>query len=909
MKITNALFEAYLKCRYKAWKILRGDQGVPHAYEEIMAELEEEYKSLATTALLKKLKLPSAPSCTKLTEPLLGEGHPLILDTLIEHGQLRVYCDALQRIDDKSALGNILYEPVLFHVSNIIRRDQKLSLALAGYAISKVHGIHPTRGKIIFGKSCSITTVQLMNLNKKMLDVVHILSRMLRAESKPTLFFNQHCNVCIFRDKCQDEAVDSDSLTRLRGITEKEIERQNSKGIFTVTQYSYTYRPRKTCPKNTTPTRKHRWALNALAIRTDTIYIERMPELPVAENHVYLDIEGIPHRDFYYLLSVIVRRRGEQEEYTFWADEESSEDYLLLSFTDLMNTLDNFVIFHYGSYDIRGLIRLCHRYNGDDSFEGLLKSTAYNVLSAIHGHVYFPCYSNGLKSVASCLGFKWNDAAASGINSIARRLSWERSGCKESKDWLTRYNKDDCEALRLVTDVIYMLAQSEPVDSNHMPKAVVHTDTMKDPHARELISKRSFFPELDILNRRSYFNYQRNRVYVRTNRHLKKRIRQAEAGRRPSPPVDKIITLDPPVHCPHCKAINLVRYGSLDTVVEDLKFNRKGVKRWNVKYNSSRYLCNKCRKVFSPKQFQAYSKRKHGHNLMAWSVFHNIELRQSGATVVEGLKQLFGQNSDRRFSHRLKRRAATFYTKTYDSLREKIRLARVIYADETPMPIREGKGYVWAFVTLEEVFYLYSDTREGIVAKQLLDGFDGVLVSDFYAAYDSLPCRQQKCLIHLIRDLNDDLFKNPFDEELKELTKRLTQVLVPIVAAIDKFGLKKRHLGKFRKPTEEFISSIAEWSLVSEIAKGYQQRITKYHDKLFEFLKHDGVAWSNNNAEHAIKRFAMLRRVIGNVSTGNGVQEYLILLSICETLRRKNLSFLRFLLSQSVDLDQFSEKR
>jgi predicted RecB family nuclease len=875
----------------------------------MMVELEEEYKSIATTALLKKLKLSSAPNCTELTETLLGEGHPLILDTVIEHGQLCVNCDALQRVDCKSALGNTLYEPVLFHVSNVIRREQKLSLALSGYAISKVHGIHPTRGRIIFGKNCSIMIVQLMNLNKKMLDVVHLLSRMLRAESKPTLFLNQHCNVCIFRDKCKNEAFESDSLSRLRGISKKEIERQNSKGIFTVTQYSYTYRPRKRYSKNKSSTTKHQWALNALAIRTNKIYIERMPELPIAENHIYIDIEGIPHSNFYYLLSVILRRRREKKEYTFWADKESSEDYLWLSFTDLINTLDNFIIFHYGSYDIRGLIRLCHRYNGNESLERLLKSTAYNVLSAIHGHVYFPCYTNSLKSVASCLGFKWNDATASGIDSIVRRLSWERSGCKESKNWLTRYNKDDCEALRLVTDVLYMLTQSEQVNNDRIPKTIVHTDTMKDPHTPELINNRSFFPELDILNRRSYFDYQRSRVYIRTNRNLKKRIRQAEAKKRISPPVDKIITLDPPAHCPQCKATNLIRYGLLETVVEDLKFNRKGVKRWNVKYKSSRYLCNKCRKVFTPKHFQVYSKRKHGHNLMVWSVFHNIELRQSGATVVEGLKQLFGHNSDRRFSHRLKRRAAAFYTKTYDYLKEKIRLARVVYADETPMPIREGKGYVWTFVTLEEVLYFYSDTREGGVAKQLLDGFDGVLVSDFYTAYDSLPCRQQKCLIHLIRDLNEDLFKNSFDEELKELTKRLTQVLVPIVAAIDKYGLKKRHLGKFRKPAEEFISSIAEWSLVSEIAKGYQQRITKYNDKLFEFLKHDDVAWSNNNSEHAIKRFAMLKRIIGNGSTGNGVQEYLILLSICETLRRKHLSFLRFLLSQSVDLDQFSGKK
>ena len=58
------------------------------------------------------------------------------------------------------------------------------------------------------------------------------------------------------------------------------------------------------------------------------------------------------------------------------------------------------------------------------------------------------------------------------------------------------------------------------------------------------------------------------------------------------------------------------------------------------------------------------------------------------------------------------------------------------------------------FANVEEVVYLYRPTREGDFLQELLKDFRGVLVSDFYAAYDSLPCPQQKCLIHLIRDMN-----------------------------------------------------------------------------------------------------------------------------------------------------------
>ena len=55
--------------------------------------------------------------------------------------------------------------------------------------------------------------------------------------------------------------------------------------------------------------------------------------------------------------------------------------------------------------------------------------------------------------------------------------------------------------------------------------------------------------------------------------------------------------------------------------------------------------------------------------------------------------------------------------------------------------------------------------------QSMLGEFRGVLVSDFYAVYDSIKCVQQKCLIHLMRDINDDLLKHPFDLELKNIAQ------------------------------------------------------------------------------------------------------------------------------------------
>jgi len=83
------------------------------------------------------------------------------------------------------------------------------------------------------------------------------------------------------------------------------------------------------------------------------------------------------------------------------------------------------------------------------------------------------------------------------------------------------------------------------------------------------------------------------------------------------------------------------------------------------------------------------------------------------------------------------------------------------------------------------------------------------------------------------------------------------------------------------------------------MAVAYKSRFEKNSDTLFTFLDYDGVPWNNNNAEHAIKAFARLRRTIGGTSTAKGIEEYLILLSISETCRAKGIDVLQFFLGDT----------
>ena len=51
------------------------------------------------------------------------------------------------------------------------------------------------------------------------------------------------------------------------------------------------------------------------------------------------------------------------------------------------------------------------------------------------------------------------------------------------------------------------------------------------------------------------------------------------------------------------------------------------------------------------------------------------------------------------------------------------------------------------------MFLIDHSRSRAVLARALGVTFAGTLVSDFYAAYNRLGCRKQRCLAHLLREL------------------------------------------------------------------------------------------------------------------------------------------------------------
>ena len=231
----------------------------------------------------------------------------------------------------------------------------------------------------------------------------------------------------------------------------------------------------------------------------------------------------------------------------------------------------------------------------------------------------------------------------------------------------------------------------------------------------------------------------------------------------------------------------------------------------------------------------------------------------------------------------------------------------VLYVDETPIKMKNVDGYAWVFTNNREVVSIYKSTREGDFLKDFLNDFDGILVSDFYAVYDSVDCIHQKCLIHLIRDMNDDLLKNPFNDELKFITQIFTALIQKIVKTIDRFGLKQKYLSKYKNDADRLFYRIASKEFKTEVAIYYQDRFNRNRDRLFEFINHDNVSWNNNNAERAIKLLATHTNRKIKLFSEKRMRDFLKIMSVYQTCVYNNASFMKFLLSKERNFDKFFE--
>jgi predicted RecB family nuclease len=899
--ITSQLVEAMTQCRRKAFFLSQGTlDSDQHEYESINEQRASENRLRFLDQAMNGL--PTTSTHWSRLE--------LCPNGVVEATGLQADCQAVSQPKQDTQKRQRAFEPHLVVGTHTVTKEQKLRLAFAGFVIGEVRRYRPSSGWIV-PMSSGPVRVSLDSQYPLVRKAVENIRR-LTAEpnSAPTpLMLNSHCPLCPFRKHCRDEAEKTDNLTLLDRITPKLLKRYNDKGIFTVTQLSHVFRPRKRRKQRVQKAPFFNVELQALVVRTRKVYLEETPSLPASPIELYFDIEGIPDEGFHYLIGLVVKDDTQIVEHSFWADSKADERSIFEDCLDVAARYGDAPIYHYGSYELKAMLQVQKKHGLDvNRFADRL----VNVNGSIFGKVYFPSRSNGLKDLGAVVGATWHSPDSSGLQSLVWRYRWEDTQDEDLKQMLLAYNRDDCNALRLLVTTLRDIGTAADTRGD--------VDFANDPKQLATSKGQDIHHALDRIVTSAHTKYKRGRIRI-SQRAAKP---NASTGKRRGCPPKGIRAID--LHrvpakggktvrirrrrkCPHHKVPLTPSDQQSEHVLIDLAFTNAGCRKTVVRYTSTRGTCPVCHTSYLPATMSSLRNQVFGHSFKAWAVHQRVALRLPFDAIAREIEELFGENIHRQTVLTFVSQFAATYASTEESVLQRLLASPFVHVDETKLSIGGVDHYVWVITDSTHVVFRLTETREATVIKDLLDGYAGVLITDFYAGYDSVNCTQQKCLVHLIRDLNEDLRKNPFNAEFEEFVGNVRDLLVPIFEDVDKYGLRTRNLRKHMKRIERFRNTnIVGREFHCEITIKYQKRFARYIGEMFTFLELDGIPWNNNAAERALRHLVMQRRISGSFGK-SGASSYLRLLGIEQTCRFQGKSFLRFLLSREGDIDKYREPK
>lgn len=342
--------------------------------------------------------------------------------------------------------------------------------------------------------------------------------------------------------------------------------------------------------------------------------------------------------------------------------------------------------------------------------------------------------------------------------------------------------------------------------------------------------------------------------------------------------------------CPDCQEQLSESQGVVEHIQEDIVPSRVEV----TKFKRHRYWCKKCEKVvtapYAPGEVPCGYLGPLALTQMALLKYYHA---LPGNKIVKVFEVFCGLKVSEGAIAQALQRMAQWLGVEAEVLMTAIRESAYVHVDETGWKINGAKHWLWAFANKKLAFYKIDRSRGSKVPIGLLGNpFPGILISDFYSAYNKMKCRQQKCLVHLLREMRDCRGKDPpLDYRVPyKLLKRIlsdahrlqaSQGSMPPLDFVRKVRRIKERLFLFATTPH----SNKHWQRLSG-------RFLKHEKKMLTFLDFPGLPSNNNLAERMIRPHVILRNRWFHNRTNKGAQAHGTLTSILHSLTLQGKSLI-----------------
>ena len=229
-------------------------------------------------------------------------------------------------------------------------------------------------------------------------------------------------------------------------------------------------------------------------------------------------------------------------------------------------------------------------------------------------------------------------------------------------------------------------------------------------------------------------------------------------------------------------------------------------------------------------------------------------------------------------------------------IKEELKTHKWIHIDESPMTFynkNKDSGYIWSISNPIGVYYQFEGTRAGVVAREMLRDFKGVVVTDAFSGYSWISENKNMihayCWAHVRRKFFDAIKSYPVASEFVDLIDRLYEVER---VANDLDQLKKLRSEKSIEIFDDFNQKITSLdggfmseSLIGKAINYYLSGI----ERLKLFLENENIPIDNNMAERMQRSPVMGRKNFLHFKSINGADVGMLFYSIIESCKLNGL--------------------
>jgi transposase len=276
-----------------------------------------------------------------------------------------------------------------------------------------------------------------------------------------------------------------------------------------------------------------------------------------------------------------------------------------------------------------------------------------------------------------------------------------------------------------------------------------------------------------------------------------------------------------------------------------------------------------------------------------------VRNRVSRRDTVELCEELFGARICAGSVDAILARAGDALERPYQDLARRARRASHLNVDETGWRLKGGRRALWGAFTDRLAVYRIAPDRHEREARELLDGYTGIVTSDRWWAYSHLPAgRRQICWAHLRRDFQAHAEGLGAEREFGGHGLRVCEQLFWAWEIYQHTGQRselKRRVRLLRRELKPILRRHAGKAPRYRYTRGMARNLLKLWPALWTFAGRRNVEPTNNHAERALRGAVIYRKLSLGSQSEQGERRIERLLSASTTCRLQRRSLHEYL--------------